>query len=78
MVKHNVIEGHTAADGLPAVLVTDDVGLGNTGTGTVASDNVITHNRIVGNSLDLVSTATGSNRIIHNVCVTSVPAELCD
>ena len=59
VVKHNVIEGHTAADGLPAVLVTDDVGTGNAGTGTVASDNVISHNRIVDNSLDLVSTATG-------------------
>ncbi len=72
----NVIEGHTA-DALPAVRITDDVGEGNTGTGTVGTGNVITLNRIVGNTLDLASSATGSNRISHNRCATSDPVGLC-
>lgn len=78
VLSHNVIEGHTAADQLPAVRLTDDVGEGNPGTGTVATGNVLTHNRITDNTTDLVSTATGTNRIAHNTCRSSVPAGLCD
>jgi Right handed beta helix region len=78
VVRLNVIEGHTAADGLPAIRLTDDVGNGNSGTGTVATGNVVTLNRIVHNTLDLVSTATGPNRITLNQCSTSVPVGLCD
>jgi len=77
VVSLNVIEGHVAADGLPAIRLTDDVGLGNTGTGTVATGNVIILNRMVGNTLDVKSTATGTNRIANNRCTTSDPAGLC-
>ena len=78
VVRHNLIEGHHAADGAPAVRITDDVGGWHTGTGTVATRNVVTNNTIVDNTLDLVSTATGHNRITHNVCTSSIPANLCD
>jgi nitrous oxidase accessory protein NosD len=77
VVRHNIIEGHHAADGAPAVRLTDDVGGWHTGTGTVATRNVVTHNTIVDNTLDLMSTATGHNRIRHNDCTSSVPANLC-
>ena len=77
VVRHNLIEGHDAPDGAPAVRVTDDVGGWHTGTGTVATRNVVANNIIVDNTLDLVSTATGRNRIRHDVCTSSVPAELC-
>jgi hypothetical protein len=77
VVRHNLIEGHQAPDGAPAVRITDDVGGWHTGTGTVATRNVVTHNTIVDNALDLVSTATGSNRITHNVCTSSIPDSLC-
>jgi hypothetical protein len=77
VVRHNLIEGHHAADGAPAVRITDDVGGWHTGTGTVATRNVVTNNTIVDNTLDLVSTATGRNRIAHNVCTSSIPAYLC-
>jgi hypothetical protein len=78
VVRLNVIEGHTAADGRPAIRITDDVGAGHSGTGTVATGNVVTLNRIVHNTLDLVSTATGPNRVALNQCSTSVPVGLCD
>ena len=78
VVRLNVIEGHTAADGRPAIRITDDVGEGNSGTGTVATGNVVTLNQIVDNTLDLVSTATGPNRITRNWCSTSEPVGLCD
>ena len=78
VVRLNVIEGHTAADGRPAIRITDDVGEGNSGTGTVATGNVVTLNQIVHNTLDLVSTATGTNRITRNWCSTSEPVGLCD
>ncbi|MET0457698.1 MAG: right-handed parallel beta-helix repeat-containing protein, partial [Ilumatobacteraceae bacterium] len=77
VVRHNLIEGHHAADGAPAVRITDDVGGWHAGTGTVATRNVVTNNTIADNTLDLVSTATGRNRIAHNVCTSSVPANLC-
>jgi hypothetical protein len=72
-----VIEGHDAVDGAPAVRITDDVGGWHAGTGTVADRNVVTNNTIIHNTLDLVSTATGRNRITHNVCTSSVPTDLC-
>ena len=76
VVRLNVIEGHTQPTaGRPPL--TDDVGDGHTGTGTIATDNVVTLNQIVDNTLDLVSTATGSNRITRNRCAASEPVGLC-
>jgi hypothetical protein len=72
VVKDNVIEGHTGPGGLAALSVIDDEG------GTVATGNVVTHNRLAANTLDISSTATGTNRIDHNECTTSTPAQLCD
>jgi nitrous oxidase accessory protein NosD len=72
VVSHNVFEGHTGPGGLAAVSVTDDEG------GTVATGNVVTHNQFAANTLDISSTATGANRIDHNDCTASTPAQLCD
>jgi len=68
VVSHNVIRGHTV-DGLPAVLIMDNA--------VAATGNVVTHNQFLDNTLDIESTASGDNRIAHNDCDTSVPAELC-
>lgn len=72
VVSHNDFRGHSVG-GLPALLVTDD-----STTGTVATDNTVTHNQFIDNTLDITSTASGNNRIAHNDCDTSIPAELCD
>ena len=72
VVSHNVFRGHSVG-GLPALLVTDD-----STTGSVATDNTVTHNQFVDNTLDITSTASGKNRIAHNDCDNSIPAELCD
>jgi len=72
VVSHNDFRGHTVG-GLPALLITDD-----SNTRTVATDNTVTHNQFPNNTLDIESTASGDNRITHNDCDTSIPAELCD
>jgi hypothetical protein len=72
VVSHNVFRGHSVG-GLPALLVTDDEN-----TGSVATGNVVTHNQFADNTLDIELTASGDNRIAHNDCDRSIPAELCD
>ena len=72
-VRSNRIEGQTAPDGAAGVAVLD-VGP----SGPFASGNVVTHNVLRNNDVDLFEASTGTGNVIErNECATSIPDGLC-
>ena len=72
-VRGNRIEGQTVTDGAAGVAVLD-VGP----SGPFASGNVVKHNVLRHNELDLYVTSTGNGNVIEqNECTTSFPLGLC-
>ncbi len=72
-VRGNHIQGQTIPAGAAGVAVLDV-----SASGPFASGNVVTHNVLRNNDVDLFVTSTGTGNVIeHNECATSVPDGLC-
>ena len=72
-VRHNRIDDQHAGGGAVGLAVVDA-----SPTGPFATDNVVTHNSVRHNDVDLAVTTTGEGNVVAaNRCETSDPAGLC-